>query len=101
MSENNNGSKWSKPVSPNSKSTKRLKKIFGFLAIAYLVVFVFIYGKNKYAIIPEDAFNRLGAGNETNITIDKTLKIKERSIDRFKKYLINGNFESAIVYCED
>lgn len=101
MSENSNQSKWFKNVDPNSKSTIRLKKIFGFLLIAYIVVFVLINAKSKYDTLDPDIVERIGFSTETNIPIDKVLTIREHAIERYKKYLINSDYESAYAMLTD
>ena len=95
MSENENKSGLFKKVSPNSKSTKRLKKIFSFLLVAYIIAIVLLYTKNKYAHFSDNILEKIGSGIETNLTIEKTIRIKELSVDKYKKYLINHDYESA------
>jgi len=95
MSENDKQSKLYKRVASNAKSTIRLKKIFSFLLVAYIIVFFMMYAKNKYGNTSNDIFTKIGSGIETNITVENTLKLKRLSIDRYKNYLIGGDYGSA------
>ena len=95
MSDNDNNSKLYKRVSANAKSTIRLKKIFSFLFVAYAIVLLMIYTKHKYEEKTKDVATKIGAGIETNITVEKTLQIKKLTIDRYKKYMLAGEYDSA------
>ncbi len=95
MSDNSEQSKLYRKVASNAKSTIRLKKIFTFLLVAYIIVFFMIYAKNKYGNANNDIYEKVGAGIETNITIEKTLKLKKLSIDRYKQYLRSQDYGSA------
>ena len=95
MSDNENQSKWFQKVDPNSKSSKRLKKIFTILLVAYLIVFLVLYTKNKYANFSDDILEKVGAGIETNIPIDRVLRIKKLAMDTYKEFLLNNDYQSA------
>ena len=95
MSEYDNQSKMFKRVAANAKSTIRLKKIFTFLLVAYLIVFFLMYAKNKYGNADNNIYAKVGSGIETNITVEKTLKLKKLSIDKYKNCLFNSDFDSA------
>lgn len=86
---------WTKQVDPNSKSSKRLKSFFGFILIAYIVVFVIKYSINKFALGKKDIYEKIGNGVSVSIHTLDAYKIKEYSIKRYANYILKNDYESA------
>lgn len=85
----------------NAKAINNLKKLYLFILLLAIIVFVLKYFIDKYAIEEKDIYSLIGNSVSTSIGSKNALYIREYAIVPFANLLKNSQYEEAYNMCSN
>ncbi len=99
MAKEKKKNNWNKPISSNSKSPERLKKIYSFILVLAIVVIFAMKYLDGVEVNSKNIYSLIGNGVSSSISVKNSLFIRGYSIVPFANYLSEGNYKMAYEMC--